>query len=84
MCCHTNPTGTGSSWLKLQKLDCPVWQTGRFSFIDSDDNQGCRQHSMRELLLWPSNVWMKDRQEPRQPKGWKWKILDLIDEKKEK
>jgi hypothetical protein len=39
---------------------------------------------MRELLLQPSDVWMKDRHEPRQPKGLKRRILDLIDEKKEK
>jgi hypothetical protein len=39
---------------------------------------------MRELLLRPSDVWMEVRQEPRQPKGLKRWILDLIYEKKEK
>jgi hypothetical protein len=39
---------------------------------------------MRELLLRPSDIWMKDRQEPRQPKGLKRRILDLIYEKKKK
>jgi hypothetical protein len=28
-------------------------------------------YSMRELLLQPSDIWMKDRQEPQQPKGLK-------------
>jgi hypothetical protein len=37
---------------------------------------------MRELLLWPSDVWMGDMQEPWQPKGLKQRILDQIDEKK--
>jgi hypothetical protein len=38
---------------------------------------------MKELLLRPSDVWMKDRQKPQQPKGLKQWILDLIDKKKE-
>jgi hypothetical protein len=39
---------------------------------------------MIELLLRPSNVWVKDRQEPWQPKGLKRQILDLIYEKKKR
>jgi hypothetical protein len=37
---------------------------------------------MMELPLQPSDVWTTDRQEPQQPKGLKWWIVDLIDEKK--
>jgi hypothetical protein len=37
---------------------------------------------MRELLLRPSDVWIEDGQEPREPKGLKRWILDLIYEKK--
>jgi hypothetical protein len=80
---HTNQTGTGSSCPKLRKPDCPVWQIGWSGFIDSDGSQGRRRHSTRELLLWSSDVWKEDRQEPRQPKGLKRQILDLIYEKKE-
>jgi hypothetical protein len=39
---------------------------------------------MRELLLWPSDVQMEDRQELWQPKGLKQRIIDLIYEKKKK
>jgi hypothetical protein len=38
--------------------------------------------TMRELLIWPSDIWTEDRQEPQQPMGLKRRILDLIDEKK--
>jgi hypothetical protein len=47
-----------------------------------DDSQEHHRYSMRELLLRPSDIWTEDRQEPRQPKGLKWRILDLIHEKK--
>jgi hypothetical protein len=79
-----NQTGTGRSWPKLRKPDYPICQIGWSDFVDSDDSQGRRWHSMMELFLRPSDVWMKDRQEPQQSKGLKWRILDLIDEKKEK
>jgi hypothetical protein len=39
---------------------------------------------MREILLQPSDVWTKDRQETQQPKVLKRRILDVINEKKEK
>jgi hypothetical protein len=39
---------------------------------------------MRELLLWPSDIWTEDREEPQQPKGLKWWIIDLIYEKKKR
>jgi hypothetical protein len=35
-----------------------------------------------ELLLQPSDIWMKDRQEPRQLKELGWRLRDLINEKK--
>jgi hypothetical protein len=35
-------------------------------------------------LLWPSDVWMEEKQEPQQLKElWRW-IVDLIDENKRK
>jgi hypothetical protein len=46
-------------------------------------SQGHHWHSMMELLLRPSDVWMEDSQERQESKGLKWQILDLIDEKKE-
>jgi hypothetical protein len=39
---------------------------------------------MRELLLWPSDIWTEDREEPQQPKGLKQWIIDLIYEKKKR
>jgi hypothetical protein len=36
------------------------------SFVDSDSSQGRHRHSAIKFLLWPSDVWTKDRQEPRQ------------------
>jgi hypothetical protein len=65
-CCHMNRTGARSSYSKQEKPDYPVWQTGWSSFVNSDSSQGHRRHSMRELLLHPSDVWMEDRQEQRQ------------------
>jgi hypothetical protein len=59
-------------------------ETGLSSFVDSDGSQGCHRHSTRELLLLSSDVWTEDRQKPRQPKGLKRQILDLIYEKKKK
>jgi hypothetical protein len=67
-----------------QKILLETRKTGLFRFIDSDDRQGRRRHSTRELLLQPSDVWMEDRQGPQQPKGLKQWIIDLIYEKKEK
>jgi hypothetical protein len=67
--------------LEAAKIRLSVWQTGWSDFVDSDSSQGCRRHSMRELLLWPSDIWTEDRQEQQQPKGEQW-ILDLIYEKK--
>jgi hypothetical protein len=84
MCCHTNRTTVGSYCSKQKKLNSLVWQTGCSDFIDSDDSQGQRQHSTRELLLQPGDVWMEGRQEPQQPKGFKWWIIYLINEKKKK
>jgi hypothetical protein len=83
MYCHMNRIRIRSSCSKLQKPDCPVWQTGWSSFVDSNDSQGHHWHSMMELLLRPSDVWMEDSQERQESKGLKWQILDLIDEKKE-
>jgi hypothetical protein len=40
-------------------------------------------HSMRELLLWLSDVWIDDWKEPQKPWRLRRLILDLIDEKKE-
>jgi hypothetical protein len=68
----------------------PLFETGKtrlsdlgwLSFVDSEGSQECHRHSTREFLLWPSNVWMKDRQESQQPKGLKRQIIDLIYEKK--
>jgi tRNA U34 2-thiouridine synthase MnmA/TrmU len=50
-------------------------------FVDFDDSQGHYRHLMRELLLRPSDVWTKDRQELQQPKGLRWRLIDLIVEK---
>jgi hypothetical protein len=66
-----------------KKLDYLVWQTEWSNFVDSDSSQECRRHSTTELLLWSSDVWMEDRQEPWHPKGLKRQILNLI-YKKEK
>jgi hypothetical protein len=79
-----NQIGAGSSYLKQERSDCPIWQTGSSDFVDSDGSQGHRWHSTRELLLRPSDVWTEDRQEPWQPKGLKQQIIDLIYDKKEK
>jgi hypothetical protein len=65
-------------------MDRPVWQTGWSGLVDSDGSQGRRRHSTRELLLQPSDVRTEDRREPRQPKGLKRRILDLIYKKKKK
>jgi hypothetical protein len=69
-CCHTNLTGSQKLLHEIGKLDCLVWQTGWFGFIDFGGSQGHRRRS--------------NRQEPQQPKGlWRW-LQDLIKEKNEK
>jgi hypothetical protein len=65
-----------------RKLLLEAAEIGWSNFIHSDGNQGHRRHSTMELLLRPNDVWMEDRQEPRQPKRLKRWILDLIYEKK--
>jgi hypothetical protein len=47
----------------------PLFEIGKTrpsSFVDSDSSHGRHRHSAIKLLLWPSDVWTKDRQEPRQ------------------
>jgi hypothetical protein len=39
---------------------------------------------MREPLLWPNDIWTVEEFEPWQLKGFWQRILDLINEKKEK
>jgi hypothetical protein len=67
-----------------RKVLLEIGKTGRSGFIDFDCSQGRRRHSMRELLLWPSDIWTEDREEPQQPKGLKRWIIDLIYEKKKR
>jgi hypothetical protein len=67
---------------RSRKLLAETTETELPGFVDSDDSQGHHRHSMRELLLQPRDIWMEDRQEPRQPKGLKQRILDPIYEKK--
>jgi hypothetical protein len=81
MCLHMNWTRSGSSCSKQEKMDPLVWQTGVSGFVDSDGSQGRRCHSTRELLLWPSDIWMEDRQESRQPWRLGRRLRDLIEEK---
>jgi hypothetical protein len=79
-----NQSGAESPYSKQGKMDPSVWQIGQSDFIDSDGSQGRRRHSTREPLLRPSDVWLMKKLEPRQLKGLKRRILDLIDEKKGK
>jgi hypothetical protein len=81
---HINQTRAESSCSKQEKSDPSVWQIRLSNFVDSNDSHGRRRHSTRELLLQPSDIWIEDRQEPRQPWRLGWWIIDLIDEKKEK
>jgi hypothetical protein len=50
---------------KSRKLLFETRKTGLSSFVDPDDSQGCCRHSTTKLLLWPIDVWIEDRQEPR-------------------
>jgi hypothetical protein len=47
-----------------RKLIAETMETRLSDFVDSDGGQGHHRHLMRELLLRPSDVWVKDRQEP--------------------
>jgi hypothetical protein len=67
-----------------RKLLLDTEKIGRSDFVNFNDSQGCHRHSTRELLIWPSDAWTEDRHEPRQSKGLKRRIIDLIYEKKEK
>jgi hypothetical protein len=80
--CSTHKLNKNRKLLLDAVKDCSVWQTGWSAFIDSDGSQGRRRCLTRVLLLQLSNIWTKDSQEPRQTKGLKWRILDLIYEKK--
>jgi hypothetical protein len=66
-----------------RKLLAETVETGLSGFVDSDGSQGRRRYLTRKLLR-SSDVWTEDRQEPRQPKGLKRRILDLTYEKKKK
>jgi hypothetical protein len=59
-------------------------KVGWSDFIDFNGSQTRRRHSTSEFLLRPSDIWTEDSQKSRQLKGLKRRIIDLIDEKKEK
>jgi hypothetical protein len=82
MCLHTNQIGAKTPYSKQGKLDALIFQTGLFGFVDSDGSQGRRRHSTIKLVLLPSDVWTKDRQESLQL--WRlWRRLrDVIEEKR--
>jgi hypothetical protein len=65
-------TRTESSYSKLRKPDCPVWQT-ELSGAPPGFDEVC--------LLRPRDVWMEEKKEPRQLKKLWWRIVDLIDKK---
>jgi hypothetical protein len=69
MCFHMNQIRARSSYLKQEKSNPLVWQTGLFDFVDSNGSQGRYRQSTMMLLLRPSDVWTEDRLEPRQPEG---------------
>jgi hypothetical protein len=81
ICSHMKRTRTGSSSSNQGKPESLVWQTGQSSFVRTNNSQGHRRASMREPLLWSSDVWSVKELEPCQSKGLKQWMLDLIKEK---
>jgi hypothetical protein len=84
MCSHMKRRRARRSSLNVGKSDGPVWQTGLSGFVETDDSRGRHRASMREPLLQPSDVWSVKELEPRQFKGLRRQLRDLIDEKKGK
>jgi hypothetical protein len=66
---------------KSRKLLLEPGQTRLSSFIGTNGSQGRHQASMREPLLQTSDIWLVKELEPRQSKGLRQWIQDLIDEK---
>jgi hypothetical protein len=45
MCSHMKGTRVRNPFLKLQKSDYPVWQTGEPGFVRTNDSQECHRAS---------------------------------------